>query len=134
MPVVLVINKIDRADARVSEVVDEVYELFIDIGADEDQIEFPIVYTAARDGYAQMDIDGPKGTDMTPLFETLIDAVPPASYEEDHPTQVWVTNLDASPYLAASQSVVLCKARSRRVNRSHGVRPMGRSAKPRSSR
>ena len=99
LPVVLVINKIDRPDARVSEVVDEVYELFIDIGADEDQIEFPIVYTAARDGYAQMDIDGPKGTDMTPLFETLIEAVPPASYEEDHPTQVWVTNLDASPYL-----------------------------------
>ncbi|MGI9607601.1 MAG: translational GTPase TypA [Acidimicrobiales bacterium] len=98
LPVVLVINKIDRPDARISEVVDEVYDLFIDIGANEDQIDFPIVYTAARLGYAQLDLDE-QGTDMTPLFETLIEAIPPVSYEEDHPTQVWVTNLDASPYL-----------------------------------
>ncbi len=106
LPVVLVINKIDRPDARVATVVDEVYDLFIDIGADEDQIDFPIVYTAARLGYAQLDIDGPQGTDMTPLFETLIEAIPPAEYEEDHPTQVWVTNLDASPYLGR---IAICR-------------------------
>ncbi len=106
LPVVLVINKIDRADARITQVVDEVYDLFIDIGADEDQIDFPIVYTAARLGYAQLDMDGPAGTDMTPLFETLIEAIPPAEYEEDHPTQVWVTNLDASPYLGR---IAICR-------------------------
>lgn len=106
LPVVLVINKIDRPDARVAQVVDEVYDLFIDIGADEDQIDFPIVYTAARLGYAQLDVDGPTGTDMTPLFETLIEAIPPAEYEEDHPTQVWVTNLDASPYLGR---IAICR-------------------------
>ena len=99
LPVVLVINKIDRPDARVDEVVDEVYELFMDIGADDDQINFPIVYTCARDGYAQMDADGEQGTDMSPLFETLIETVPPYEYDEDAPTQVWVTNLDASPYV-----------------------------------
>ena len=98
LPVVLVINKIDRADARVAEVVDEVYELFIDIGADDEQINFPIVYTNARDGIAQMDPDD-AGTDMAPLFETLIDTMPPYEYDEEKPTQVWVTNLDASPYV-----------------------------------
>jgi GTP-binding protein len=99
LPVVLVINKIDRADARITQVVDEVYDLFIDIGADEDQIDFPIVYTAARLGYAQLSMDDETGTDMAALFETLIEAIPAAEYEEDHPMQVWVTNLDASPYL-----------------------------------
>ena len=99
LPVVLVINKIDRPDARVAAVVDEVYELFIDIGADDDQINFPIVYTNARDGYAQLDMDGEKGADMGPLFETLIETMPPFEYDETKPTQVWVTNLDASPYL-----------------------------------
>ncbi len=106
LPVVLVINKIDRADARISQVVDEVYDLFIDIGADEDQIDFPIVYTAARLGYAQMSMDDEKGTDMAPLFETLIKSIPPAEFEEDHPTQVWVTNLDASPYLGR---IAICR-------------------------
>ena len=99
LPVVLVINKIDRPDARVSEVVDEVYELFIDIGANDEQINFPIVYTNARDGYAQLDADGPSGTDMTPLFETLIESIPAYEYDDSKPTQVWVTNLDASPYV-----------------------------------
>ncbi|RZV47775.1 MAG: translational GTPase TypA [Acidimicrobiales bacterium] len=98
LPVVLVINKIDRPDARVSEVVDEVYELFIDIGADEHQIEFPIVYTNAREAYAQLDPDD-HGTDMAPLFETLINTIPPYQYDDTMPTQVWVTNLDASPYV-----------------------------------
>jgi GTP-binding protein len=106
LPVVLVINKIDRADARIVEVVDEVYDLFIDIGADEDQIDFPIVYTAARLGYAQLSMDGETGTDMTALFETLVEAIPPAEFDEEHPTQVWVTNLDASPYLGR---IAICR-------------------------
>jgi GTP-binding protein len=106
LPVVLVINKIDRADARIDEVVDEVYDLFIDIGADEEQIDFPIVYTAARLGYAQLSMKGETGTDMTALFETLIEAIPPAEYDEEHPTQVWVTNLDASPYLGR---IAICR-------------------------
>ena len=98
LPVVLVINKIDRPDARIAQVVDEVYELFLDIGANEEQIEFPIVYTNARKGIAQLD-PADEGTDMTPLFETIIETMPPYQFEADAPTQVWVTNLDASPYL-----------------------------------
>ena len=99
LPVVLVINKIDRPDARVAEVVDEVYELFIEIGADDSQINFPIVYTNARDGLATLDPDTP-GDDLTPLFETLIETVTPYAHEgADAPLQAWVTNLDASPYV-----------------------------------
>ncbi len=98
LPVVLVVNKIDRPDARVSEVVDEVYELFMELGADDSQIEFPIVYTVARDGIAQLEPDV-AGTDMAPLFDTIIETVPAPEYVEGHPTQVWVTNLDASPYV-----------------------------------
>ena len=98
LPVVLVINKIDRPDARISEVVDEAYELFIDIGADDDQINFPIVYTNARDGIAQLD-PADSGTDLTPLFETLIETIPPFKHDGDGPLQTWVTNLDASPYV-----------------------------------
>jgi len=118
LPVVLVINKIDRADARIAQVVDEVYDLFIDIGADEDQIDFPIVYTAARLGYAQLSMDDETGTDMTPLFETLIEAVPPAQFEEDHPTQVWVTNLDASPYLGR---IAICRVMQGTVRKGQQV-------------
>ncbi len=99
LPVVLVINKIDRPDARIAEVVDEVYELFIEIGADDSQINFPIVYTNARDGLATLDPDTP-GDDLTPLFETLIETVTPYQHEgNDAPLQAWVTNLDASPYV-----------------------------------
>src|ERR671928_342407 len=98
LPVILVINKIDRPDARIAEVVDEVYALFIDLDAAEDQIEFPIVYTNARAGTATLDPDEP-GADLGPLMDLLVSHVPPAEYEEDHPLQAHVTNLDASPYL-----------------------------------
>jgi GTP-binding protein len=98
LPVVLVVNKVDRPDARVAEVVDEVYELFLDLGADEKQIEFPIVYANARRGLAGLAADDLAG-DLTPLFDTLLAAVPPPAYDPDHPLQALVTNLDASPYV-----------------------------------
>ena len=98
LPVILVINKIDRPDARIAEVVDEVYELFLDLDADESAIDFPIVYTIAREGKATLDPDVP-GTDMEPLFRTLLDTVPAPQHDPDHPMRAWVTNLDASPYV-----------------------------------
>jgi GTP-binding protein len=98
LPVVLVVNKIDRPDARVEEVVNEVYELFLDLDATAEQIEFPIVYTIARDGKAGLDPNA-LADDLTPLFETLLETIPPPSYDPDHPLQALVTNLDASPYV-----------------------------------
>ncbi|HZC31628.1 MAG TPA: translational GTPase TypA, partial [Gaiellaceae bacterium] len=98
LPVVLVVNKVDRPDARIAEVVDEVYDLFLDLDADEDQIEFPIVYAIAREGRAGFAPDE-LADDLTPLFDTLLDAVPAPTYDPDHPLQALVTNLDASPYV-----------------------------------
>ncbi len=98
LSVILVINKIDRPDARIVEVVDEVYELFIDLDANEDQIDFPIIYTVARDGLATLDVDQP-GTDLTPLFDLLIESISAPTYDDEHPLQAHVTNLDASPYV-----------------------------------
>ncbi len=103
LPVVLVINKVDRPDARIAEVVDETYELFLDLDADERQIEFPIVYASAKAGRASTERpeDGgmPDSPTLGPLFEVLLDTVPPPQYEEGAPLQALVTNLDASPYL-----------------------------------
>ena len=98
LSIVLVINKMDRPDARIKEVIDEVYELFLDLDASEDQINFPIIYTDARAGIAALtpDMDG---NDLIPFFETVIESVPPPSYDSEMPLQVHVTNLDASPYL-----------------------------------
>jgi GTP-binding protein len=98
LPVILVVNKVDRPDARAGEVVNEVYELFLDLDADEEQIEFPIVYTNAREGRASPVADQ-EGTDLRPLLDLLIERVPPPEYEEDHELQALVTNLDASPYV-----------------------------------
>ncbi|MBV8065464.1 MAG: translational GTPase TypA [Actinobacteria bacterium] len=98
LPVVLVVNKIDRPDARPAEVVDEVYELFLDLEASEEQIEFPIVYTVAREGRAGLAPDALEST-LMPLFDTLLETIPPPSYDPEHPLQALVTNLDASPYV-----------------------------------
>ena len=98
LSIVLVINKIDRPDARIAEVIDDVYELFIDLDADENQIDFPIIYTNARDGIATMD-PKIKGENLNPLFELLLDYIKPPSYDDDFPLQAHVTNLDASPYV-----------------------------------
>ena len=98
LPVILVVNKIDRPDARISEVVDEVYELFLDLDAGADQIEFPIVYTIARDGKAGLDPEALE-PNLMPLFDTILSTIPAPTYDPDHPLQALVTNLDASPYV-----------------------------------
>ncbi len=98
LPVVVAINKIDRSDARPAEVVDQVYELFLDLGADEHQIEFPIVYTNARAGTATLDLARP-GTDLRALFDLLIEHTPAPTYQPDHPLQLLVTNLSANDYV-----------------------------------
>jgi GTP-binding protein len=98
LPIVLVVNKVDRPDARISEVVDEVYELFIDLDADSEQIDFPIVYTNAKDGWAALE-EGVEGTDLTPLLDLMLEKIPPPQYEAEAPLQAHVTNLDASPYV-----------------------------------
>src|ERR687886_483907 len=89
LPVVLVVNKVDRPDARIAEVVDEVYELFLDLDAEEWQIEFPIVYTNAKAGWATLEPSEP-GTDLEPLFDLLIEHIPPPRHEPGHPLQAHV--------------------------------------------
>jgi GTP-binding protein len=98
LPVVLVVNKVDRPDARVSEVVDEVYELFLDLGATEAQIDFPIVYTNGKAGTASLTADS-QGDDLTVLFDVLRDTIPAPEYTEGAPLQALVTNLGADSYL-----------------------------------
>jgi GTP-binding protein len=117
LPVVLVVNKIDRPDARVREVVDEVYELFLDLDADESQIDFPILYANARAGQASTDPLTP-GTDLKPLFETLLERIPAPEYEEGHPLQALVTNLDATPYLGR---LALCRVLNGTIRRGQQV-------------
>src|SRR3954447_23624867 len=98
LPVVLVVNKVDRPDARITEVVNEVYELFLDLDADESQIEFPIVYTNAKLGRAGLEPDE-LASDLAPLFDLLLERIPAPTYDPEHPLQALVTNLDASPYV-----------------------------------
>ena len=98
LPVVLVINKVDRADARIAEVVDQVEELFLDLDADEHQISFPILYSNARAGWVSTE-RGVEGTDVAPLFQAIIDHVPAPQFDESAPTQALVCNLSASPYV-----------------------------------
>jgi GTP-binding protein len=107
LPVILVVNKVDRPDARIAEVVDEVYELFLDLDADEEQIEFPIAYTNARAGRATLE-EGAEGTDLGPLLDLLLEHIAAPAYEPDHPLQAQVTNLDASPYVGR---LALCRVR-----------------------
>jgi GTP-binding protein len=105
LPVILVVNKVDRPDARIAEVVDEVYELFIDLDADSEQIDFPIVYTNAKAGWASLE-EGVEGTDLAPLMELMLEKIPAPEYDPDHPLQAHVTNLDASPYVGR---LALCR-------------------------
>jgi GTP-binding protein len=107
LPLILVVNKVDRPDARIDEVVNEVYELFLDLDADESQIEFPIVYANARAGRAGLEPDE-LADDLRPLFDMLLTRIPAPSYEEGHPLQAHVTNLDASPYVGR---LALCRVR-----------------------
>jgi GTP-binding protein len=113
LPVILVVNKVDRPDARIKEVVDEVYELFLDLDADEQQIDFPILYANARAGWASLTPDA-HGADLQPLFDALLTHIPAPSYDEKHPLQALVTNLDASPYLGR---LALCRVRHGNIRR-----------------
>jgi GTP-binding protein len=108
LPVILVVNKVDRPDARIAEVVDEVYELFLDLDADSDQIEFPIVYTNAKAGWASLE-EGVEGEDLSPLLDLMLERIPAPTYEPDEPLQAHVTNLDASPYVGR---LALCRVRN----------------------
>jgi GTP-binding protein len=105
LPVILVINKVDRPDARVAEVVDEVYELFMDLDAADHQLDFPILYCSGRAGWASLDPDV-EGTDLTPLRDVVLGTIPAPTYTEGAPLQAWVTNLDANPYLGR---LALCR-------------------------
>ena len=110
LPVILVINKVDRPDARIAEVVDETYELFLDLDADEQQIDFPIVYASAKAGRASLErpVNGgmPAQDNLQPLLETILSAIPAPTFDDDAPLQAHVTNLDASPYLGR---LALCR-------------------------
>ncbi|MCF8542361.1 MAG: translational GTPase TypA, partial [Candidatus Nanopelagicales bacterium] len=122
LPVVLVINKVDRPDSRIGEVVDEAYELFLDLDATDEQIEFPIVYTSAKAGRASLErpADGgmPKEEDLEPLFATLLTTVPAPTYDEAKPLQAHVTNLDASPYLGR---LALCRVHQGNIRKGQQV-------------
>jgi GTP-binding protein TypA/BipA len=117
LPVILVVNKIDRPDARINEVVDEVYELFLDLDADESQIEFPIVYTNAKAGQASLD-PSVTGTDLGPLLDLLVSHVPAPEHDPEHPLQAHVTNLDASPYVGR---LAICRVRNGVIRRGENV-------------
>ena len=97
LPVILVVNKVDRDDARIGEVLDAVYELFIDLDANDEQIEFPVLYASARSGWATLE-QGAEGSDLVPLFEAILEHVPAPGGDPTAPLQALVTNLDSSPY------------------------------------
>ncbi|MEX0657948.1 MAG: translational GTPase TypA, partial [Egibacteraceae bacterium] len=117
LPLVLVINKVDRPDARIAAVLDEVYELFLDLDATEGQIDFPIVYCNARAGQASLDPAVP-GENLGPLFDTVLSAIPAPTYDPEHPLQALVTNLDASPYVGR---LALCRIRHGTLRRGQPV-------------
>jgi GTP-binding protein len=122
LPVVLVINKVDRPDARIAEVVDETYELFFDLDADEEQINFPIVYASAKAGRASLTRPENGGMpieeNLEPLFSTLINTVPAPSYDPEMSLQAHVTNLDASPYLGR---LAICRVHSGTIKKGQTV-------------
>jgi GTP-binding protein TypA/BipA len=117
LPVLVVVNKIDRPDARIAAVVDEAFDLLIDLGAGDDQIDLPVLYTNAREGTATLDPEVP-GTDLTPLFRTILDHVPAPRHDPQHPFQALVTNLDASPYLGR---LAMCRVQHGTVRRGQTV-------------
>jgi GTP-binding protein len=117
LPVILVVNKVDRPDARSAEVVDEVYELFLDLDADESQIEFPIVYCNAKAGHAGLAEDD-LADDLTPLMDLLLEHIPAPAYEPDAPLQAHVTNLDASPYVGR---LALCRVHNGTIRKGQPI-------------
>ncbi|GAB3969769.1 translational GTPase TypA [Streptomyces sparsus] len=128
LPVILCINKTDRPDSRIAEVVDETYDLFLDLDATEEQIEFPIVYACARDGVASLTKpdDGTVPTDsdsLEPFFTTLLETVPAPVYDEDAPLQAHVTNLDADNFLGR---IALCRVQQGELRKGQTVAWMKR--------
>src|SRR5215211_5408393 len=117
LPVSLVVNKVDRPDARSAEVVDEVYELFLDLDADEDQIEFPIVYCNARAGRAGLEEER-LADDLAPLMDLLLERIPAPVHDPAHPLQAHVTNLDASPYVGR---LALCRVRNGMIRKGQPI-------------
>ena len=117
LPVILAVNKVDRPDARIGEVVNEVYELFLDLDANESQIEFPIVYTNAKAGWASLE-EGVEGSDLQPLMNLLLERIPAPLHDPEHPFQALVTNLDASPYVGR---LALCRVRHGIVRRGQQI-------------
>ncbi|MFI5894843.1 translational GTPase TypA [Actinoplanes sp. NPDC051513] len=123
LPIILVINKVDRPDARIKEVVDDTYALFFDLDADETQIDFPIVYACARDGIASLaqPADGtiPQDSDnLETLFTTILETIPAPTYHEEAPLQAHVVNLDASPFLGR---LALCRVREGTIRKGQTV-------------
>jgi GTP-binding protein len=119
LPVVLVINKVDRPDARIEAVVNEVYELFLDLDADESQIEFPIVYCNAKAGRASLSSDPDAlAPDLRPLLDLILERIPAPHFEQGHPLQALVTNLDASPYVGR---LALCRVAQGTIRRGQQV-------------
>jgi len=123
LPIILVINKVDRPDARIREVVDDTYELFLDLDADDTQIDFPVIYACAREGVASLKRpeDGtvpPDSTTLEPFFRTLLDTIPEPSYVDEAPLQAHVTNLDASPFLGR---LALCRVRQGTIRKGQTV-------------
>src|SRR5262249_32974715 len=121
LPVILVINKVDRSDARVAEVVDEVYELFLDLDASEEQIEFPIVYCNAKAGIASLNYEEGEplqGDTLQPLLDLLLEHIPPPAHDPDHPLQALVTNLDASPYVGR---LAICRIRHGTISKGQQI-------------
>ncbi len=117
LPVILVVNKIDRTNARPKEVVDEIYELFLDLDAREDQIEFPIIYCDARAGHASL-TPSERGTDLEPLFQAILAHIPAPTFDADHPLQALVTNLDSSPYVGR---LAVCRVHNGTLRRGQTV-------------
>ncbi len=122
LPVILVVNKVDRPDARIAEVVDEAYELFLDLDADEKQIDFPIIYASAKAGKASTNRPEnggmPDNENLDVLFETIFKTIPAPVYHEGAPLQAHVTNLDSSPYLGR---LALCRVREGKINKGQTV-------------
>jgi GTP-binding protein len=121
LPVILVVNKVDRSDARVAEVVDEVYELFLDLDATEHQIEFPIVYCNAKAGVASLSYEPGDQLDsgnLQPLLDLLLERISAPTYEPDHPLQALVTNLDASPYVGR---LAICRVRNGTIRKGQQI-------------
>jgi len=118
LPVIVVVNKVDRSDARVDEVVHEVEELFLDLDADEHQIDFPVVYCNAKAGRASTRGPDALEQDLRPLLDLLVETIPAPAFADDHPLQAQVTNLDASPYVGR---LAICRVHHGTVRRGQTV-------------